>query len=208
MSLGCSESDLLRRAVAGDRDCLSQLLLIHYDDLRRHIARRISGDLERLILADDILHQTFVRAAQAIGKFQPRQPGTLRAWLATIAENLIKDAEKRRRRERRAPAEEMPRGRPNGDSSRVALVERLAGDNTTPSAGGRRRENAARVRAALAGLPAEQREVLERYYLHEQSLEQIAQALGATKDSIRGLCYRGRKNLRAIMGGSSLYFSG
>ena len=64
------------------------------------------------------------------------------------------------------------------------------------------------LQAALASLPEDQREVIQRHYLQDQSFEEIAHALGRTKDAIRGTCYRARRNLRALMGRSSLYFSG
>jgi RNA polymerase sigma-70 factor (ECF subfamily) len=202
-----SESGLIRQAVAGDRASLSQLLLIHYDGLRRHISRRIADDLQGLLREDDVLQQTFVRAAQTIGTFQPRHEGSFRAWLKTIAENLVKDAAKRRRRERRAPD---PRGhrKATGDDSVAAVVDRIAADSTTPSGRAQRRENIRCMRAALASLPPDQREVIQRYYIEGQSLERIAEATDRTKDAVRGICYRARKNLRAIMGQSSLYFSG
>ena len=99
--------------------------------------------------------------------------------------------------------------RPAGDEpSLAALVERIAGETTSPSGRVHRDDNIRQMRAALASLPADQGEVLRRHYLQDQSLEQIAQAMSKTKDAVRGICYRGRKNLRAIMGQSSLYFSG
>ena len=208
MSTDDAESDLLRRAATGDRGSLSQLLLIHYDGLKRHLAGRISSDLQRLIRADDILHQTLVRAAQAIGSFQTQPAGSFRAWLKTIAENLIKDAEKRQRRERRAANPARPAGSPDEYGSWVALVEKLAGDSTSPSGRIQRRESVRCLQAALASLPEDQREVIQRHYLQDESFEEIAQALGRTKDAIRGTCFRARKNLRALLGRSSLYFSG
>lgn len=204
MSSGCLELDLLGRAVEGDRAALSQLLLLHYDGLQSHIGARIRGDLDRLVLADDILHQTMVRASQAIARYQPRHEGAFRAWLHTIADNLIKDAEKRRRRERRAGQERVA----DESGSWAALVDRIAGNGTTPSVGGQRRENAGRLLAALASLPDDQRDVVERYYLKEQSLDEIAESLGCTKGAVRASCYRARKRLRELMGRSSLYFSG
>jgi RNA polymerase sigma-70 factor (ECF subfamily) len=208
MSIGHLESDLLRQAVRGDRASLSQVLLLHYDGLGRHIARRISAELEPLVVADDILHQTLVRAAQGIGRYEPRQEGAFRAWLTTIADNLIRDARKRNRRERRAGPEQGKGGAAGQTGSWAALVERIAGDGTSPSVGTQRRENARRVRAALAALPAEYRDVIERHYLMEQSLDEIAGTKGTTKGAIRALCYRARKRLRELMGQSSLYFSG
>ena len=208
MSSGCLESELLHRAVGGDRASLTQVLLIHYSDLRRHVAKRLSGDLARLVDTDDVLHQTMVRAAGAIGRFEPRQKGAFRAWLKTIADNLIKDTQKKKRRERRAGAPDGPAGDAGQDGSWAALVERIAGDGSTPSVKTARRENARRLRVAMAALPDGYRDVIERHYLRDESLEQIAESMGVTKGAIRSTCYRARKRLRELMGQSSMYFSG
>jgi RNA polymerase sigma-70 factor, ECF subfamily len=203
MSVGHLESELLHHAVEGDRAAMSQVLLLHYDRLQSHIARRITGDLERLVAVDDILHQTMVQAAQGIGKFQPRHEGAFLGWLKTIADNLIRDTHRKKRRERRAGAQD---GHDQG-SSWAAIVERIAGEGSTPSVKTQQYDNARRLRAALAALPDEYRQVIERYYLQEQSLDEIAKALGGTKGSIRAMCYRARKRLRELMGRSSMYFS-
>jgi RNA polymerase sigma-70 factor (ECF subfamily) len=202
------ESDLAQQAAAGDRAALSQLLLMHYDELKRHVSRRITADLQGVLRSDDVLQQTFVRVAQTIGSFQWRHAGSFRAWLETIADNLIRDAVKRRRRERRASEGVAERFASDGHSSVGALIDKVAGDSTAPGKRAERGESIRRLQAALAALPDEQREVIERYYLQGQSHEQIAAALDRTKDAVRGICYRARKNLRDLMGRSSLYFSG
>ncbi len=203
-----SQATLINQAAAGDRAALSHLLLLHHDRLKQHISRRITADLQGVIGADDVLNQTFVRVAGAIRTFQPRHEGAFRAWLETIATNLVKDAAKRRRRERRAPQRRQRTGSPGDDSSMAIVINGIAGDSTTPGGRVQRRENIRQMRAALATLPQDQREVIHRYYLQGESHEQIALAMGRTKDSIRGLCFRARRNLRALMGRSSLYFSG
>ena len=63
------------------------------------------------------------------------------------------------------------------------------------------------AQTAIGNLSPEHREVIQRYYLLDQSLQEIAEAMGRTKEAVRGLCYRARKDLREIMGGSSLFFS-
>lgn len=208
MSGGHSESSLIQQAVAGDRACLSQLLLLHYDGLDRYVAARISPELRGLVRPEDILHQTFVRAARSIGSFEWRHERPFRAWLKAIAGNLVKDAQKRRRRERRAGPPPDDRRAAGSTSSVRAMVERIAGESTSPSGRAQRRENFRCLQTAIASLPAEQQEVIRRHYLEDQSLEEIAGSMNRTKDAIRGICYRARKNLRAIMGRSSLYFSG
>lgn len=198
------EPELIRQAIAGDRVALSQLLLIHHDALRRHILHESAGLRLGVMLADDILQQTFVRAAQSIKSFEDRDVGSLRGWLKTIATNLIKDAQKRRGRERRATAAQASH---SDDGSFLQAVERLSGDLTPPFKRAQRSESIRRMRVAMASLPTEQRDIVERYYLQTQTLEQIAETTGRTVSAIRGICYRARKNLRSLMGGSSLYFS-
>ncbi len=204
MSVGNLESELLHQAVAGDRAALSHVLLLHYDGLQQHIQRRLSGELQRHVSADDILHQTMVRAARGICQYEPRHENAFLAWLKTIADNLIRDAHKKTKRERRADAGDAV----DQGSSWAALVERLAGDGSTPSVKVQQHDNARRLRAAVAALPDEYRQVIERYYLENQSLDEIAQAVGGTKGSVRAMCYRARKRLRELMGRSSMYFSG
>lgn len=198
MSTGESESQLICAAIDGDRASLAQLLLMHYDALRLHVDRRISPEIQGIVRAEDILQQTFMRATQAIATFENRHEGAFRAWLKTIANNLVRDANKRRRRERR----EGP-----GESSSSPRLNRLTGTITSPSRRAAHGENVRSMQAAMIQLPEDQQEVLRRRYLLGQSLDQIAVATGRSKDGVRGLCFRARKNLRSVMGRSSLYFS-
>jgi RNA polymerase sigma-70 factor (ECF subfamily) len=201
MNHEAAESDLIRQAVAGDRRALSQLLLQHYDQLSRHVAQRLSDEVQSVWFVEDVLQETFYKAAQALRGFEDRGAGSFGAWLKTIASNLIKDAQKRRRRERRAPGLAA-------DSSLTSLVDRIAGDTTSPSRQVRRADSISHLRAALASLPPEQREVIQRYYLRDESLDEIAVAMDRSRDAIRGICYRARCNLRSIMGHSSQFLSG
>jgi RNA polymerase sigma-70 factor (ECF subfamily) len=202
-----SQSALLTRAVTGDRAALAQLFLQHYDTLQAHVQSRLTPDVRGLVRAEDVMQQTFIRAAQAVTAFVPRHRGAFSGWLATIADNLLRDLRKRRGRERRADDVARPVAGP-GDSARaVRAVDQLAGAETSPSRRAGRREVARHLQAALSALPDDQREVLHRRYLLGESLEDIARATGRTTDAVRGLCFRARKKLRATMGRSSLYFS-
>ncbi|MGE0758061.1 MAG: RNA polymerase sigma factor, partial [Pirellulaceae bacterium] len=179
-----------------------QLLLTRYDELQRHVAARLPAELRDVWPVEDVLQETFYKAAQSIRSFEHRGPGSFLAWLKTIASNRIKDAHKRRRRERRAsPLAAL------ADSTMTQLVQRLAGDSPSPSQHVRQQDRVRLLRSALASLPAEQQEVIVRYYLQEQSLDQIADALARTKDAVRGICYRAKQNLRSSLGHSSQFLS-
>ncbi len=201
-----SEAELIRQAVLGDRAALAQLLFENHDTLRRHIAAKLASGPLGHVSADDVLQQTFVRAAGGIATFEG-EPRSFRAWLKTIATNLVLDARKRHRRERRSARAEGGAAIPADDDSMAQMVDRLAGDITPPVGRVARRECILRMRSAIANLAPEHREVVQRYYLLEESLQEIADAMGRSKEAVRGLCYRARKELRAIMGGSSLFFS-
>jgi len=200
-----SETELIGRAAQGDRAALARILFDQHDALLRHIVRRLASVPAGVVLAEDILQQTYVRAARGIHAFEGNAGG-LRGWLMTIATHLILDAQKRNRRERRAPSREDASADRSGGAFEP-IVDRLVGDITPPVGRVERRESIHRMRSAIASLSPEYREVIQRYYLMDESLQEIADAMGRTKEAIRGLCYRARKDLRKIMGGSSLFFS-
>lgn len=200
-------SALLERARAGDRAALVQLLLVHFDALRQHVESRISPRLQGLLRADDVMQQTFVRAVQGLDGCEFRGQAAFRGWLRTIADNLVRDAEKRRRRERRLPSFLRQWFAAEGVDSSRAEIDQLPESMTSPSGRVQRREAIRRLQAALADLPDDQRDVVRRRYLLGQTPDEIAEATGRTRAAVRGLCFRGRQSLRVAMGRSSLYFS-
>jgi RNA polymerase sigma factor (sigma-70 family) len=205
---GEAESVLVQRAVAGDRLALSELLLAGYDDLRRHVVHLLARDSHEPNSADDILQQTFVRAALAVHRFEHRTGVSFRAWLQTIAGNLVRDAQKRHRRERRViRSADVAPGLGNSSSRHAARVDQFAGNTTSPSMRVHRRDSMQRMRAAMEALPEDQREVIQRHYLQHQSFDQIAVAMHRTKDAVRGISHRARQNLRSMLGHSSRFFS-
>jgi RNA polymerase sigma-70 factor (ECF subfamily) len=200
MSAAVNESQLISQAIAGNRASLAELLLLHYDALHRHVDTRISQNLQGLVRAEDILQQAFVRAANAIATFENRHEGAFGGWLKTIADNLVRDAEKGRRRERRAGA--LP-----ASSTVSPPLQQLVGVHSSPSRQAARGENLRNMKVAMGRLPDDQREVLHRRYFLGETLQEIAAATGRSKSGVRGLCFRARKNLRQAMGRTSLYFT-
>lgn len=198
-------SEFVERAVGGDRGALAQLLITYYDDLANYIDRRVPATMRAHVSAEDVLHDTFLRASQAIGRFEQRDEQSLRRWLFTIAVNLVRDRARRWRRHREMNFPASPQWTDAHSSQGGA--DFLAANQTSPSGRFCRQDNAQRLRVALTRLPDEQQEALRRYYLDNQSLDEIARAMARSKESVRSLCYRGRCNLRALLGHSSMFFS-
>ena len=76
------ETDLVRRAQAGDTDAF-EVLVIENQDFIYNLALRTLGDA---VEADDVAQDAFVRAWLALPKF--RQQAKFRTWLYRIVVNL------------------------------------------------------------------------------------------------------------------------
>lgn len=207
MSPAPSQQSLIEQAAAGDRVALEQLLLHYHDRLARHVARHFPDELKGVLDTEDILHQTYVRVFRAIGTFEARSEHAFYAWLKTIATNQLRDAGRRRRRER--PAGGRRCGPAGGDPQSwvVDMADRAAADTKTPSRNVARREAVAAMQVALASLSEGHRQAIRLRYLEGRSLEETAAILGCTPDAVRGLCHRAKKKLREALGRASLYLS-
>jgi len=202
-----SKPSLIEQAAAGDRSALEQLLLHYHDALARHVARRFPDELKGVLDAEDILHQTYVRVFRAIGSFEARSEHAFHAWLKTIASNQLRDAVRRRRRERPAVRPSSHGARGDQQSWVVNMADWAAADTKTPSRSVARREAVAAMQVALASLSDGHRQVIRLRYLEGRSLEETAEVLGCTPDAVRGLCHRAKKKLREALGRASLYLS-
>jgi RNA polymerase sigma-70 factor (ECF subfamily) len=101
-------------------------------------------------------------------------------WIITIAMNLGRDLLRRRGRWGEAIV----------DEERLVAPEAPVADV----------EEAARVRAALAQLPRDQREVIELHWFEELSFPEIAGIVGAKPGAVRVRAHRGYETLRKLLG--------
>lgn len=130
--------------------------------------------------AEELAQAAFVRAWQGLARF--RGESGFRTWLYRIATNLAINRRTRARRHEPLPE---------------TLAARREDE---PDAVYRRRELAARVQVAVAGLPDEQRAVLLLYAYEEMSYDQIAAAVGRSPAAVNMLLYRARISLRQALG--------
>ena len=64
-----------------------------------------------------------------------------------------------------------------------------------------RRERRSRLRAVIAALPVQERDLFYRKYYYCQSTAQMAAELGLTERAVEGRLYRLRQSLRRLLGG-------
>ena len=161
---------LVRRMQSGDQRALSEFYERWFPVVHSLVSRMVksAGDVE------DVVEETFWQVWRQASRFMEDR-GSVQTWLLTIARSRSLDRLRSMKRLREEPIEET-----TGDA--VASSE-------DPSLSAELDERSTLVRAALAELPAEQREALELGYFGGLSQSEIAertgQPLGTVKTRMR-----------------------
>ena len=172
--------DVLLRTLGTDRAALGPLY-DRYGGLVFGLARAILQSQEE---AEDLTQEVFVMLCQGT-TFDARR-GSLGAFLTTLTRSRAIDrlrSRGRRLRLLRASWQSAPPpDRPAGPADRIAT-----------------RESSARVRTAMAELPANERRALEMVYYQGLTQAEIAATLDAPLGTVKSWCRRGLLGLRAAL---------
>jgi RNA polymerase sigma-70 factor (ECF subfamily) len=156
----------------------AELYTAHYRQVRG-LCRQLLGSTER---AEDAAQESFVRAYRAWETRDPAQPFI--AWIMRIARNHCLDLLRRRSREKKLFGDEevetVAAEAPGADGLGAALTA----------------ERAAEVNAAVAKLPERYRVPLALAYFGDQDYDEIAEALGITRNHVGVLLCRAKQLLR------------
>jgi RNA polymerase sigma-70 factor (ECF subfamily) len=147
------------------------------------LAYRMCG---RRALAEDIIQDAFLSLWRS-GTSYDRARGSVRSWVLSAVHNRAIDALRRT-------------GAKTGrDVHDEGIAERLPAPEAT-DAEVVRRDEADRVRGALAELPPDQRQVIELAYFGGLSHNQIAEALELPPGTVKGRMRLGLSKMRAALG--------
>lgn len=196
-------TELIERALAGAQTAIAELLSAHAYHLKARIRSRVSLNPSIDFTADDVLQETYIDVFKGISTFRPEYGVSFAAWLIRVADNRLAKMIRDRSRLKRGGGRW---GLAIDDHAVFGLLADLGDDAKTGSERLARVEVVEAMAVAVAALPAKQREAVERYYLDQQTLSEIAQAMGRTKDAVRSLLHRAKESLGELMGGSSRWF--
>jgi RNA polymerase sigma-70 factor (ECF subfamily) len=155
------------RAKEGDREALQFLYVRYSNNIYGYVRSIARDDYE----AEDVTQHVFAKLMTTLGKYDDRGVPFF-AWLLRLARNVAID---HLRANRLTPTENVL----DPDlSSGVDL------------------DHAETVRAALATLPEEQRQVVILRHVVGLTPGEIAERMGRTESSIHGLHHRGRRALQ------------
>lgn len=184
-----TDETLMQRLVAGDEAALAVLMGRWELPLKRFLYRLLLDTHE----AADVAQETCVKLFQRRDTF--RAGARFAPWIFTIAANLARN---RRRWWRRHPAVSLEEIAPGAreDTSGWEPADPSAG----PAERALRREAATAVRAAVAALPHELREIVVLAEYEERPQTEIALILGCTTKAVEMRLYRARERLRRALG--------
>ena len=201
------EDGLLDRAVAGDREALTQLLERHGPRVRRNLEHGIPPRWQAVMSADDVMQETYIDAFLDVSRFEPRGEGSFTAWLTQLAKRNLLDAVRMLDAEKRGKKRRIG-ARRTADGSLAALAEQLLYAGTTPSRQMAREEAGVCLQRAIAQLPPTYRTVVEMYDLEGRTVEDVAAALQRSEGAVFMLRARAHRQMGAILGAASRFLSG
>jgi len=168
-----TDEQLMRRFQRGEVRAFETLMLRHRSPVYSFLLR-LTGERTR---AEDLAQETFLRLVKAAAGWEPR--AAVRTWLFTIARNLATDAARRQVLRATGSLDALVA---DGDRPRhpQPVAEGLAPDQAAEAS-----QLRPVLEAALAALPAEQREV---FLLREHaglSFGEIAEATGVNQNTVK-----------------------
>jgi RNA polymerase sigma-70 factor, ECF subfamily len=186
------DAELLTRLRAGDEQAF--VTLVHrYRDSMLHLA---AGYVPSLAVAEEVVQDTWLGVLRGLSGFEER--ASVRTWLFRILVNRARTAGARERRSAAIGAFEpaVDQGRFDATGHWAEPPERWleqVEDRLAAEA------MAGRLRVAIAGLPARQREVVTLRDIEGLSSEEVCSVLEISEVNQRVLLHRGRSRLRQVL---------
>jgi len=178
-SVDAGPEQLIARAAAGDREAFGQLYEEHAVRVFRH-AYFLTSDVT---LAEDLTAQTFLKALEAIGRYENRGVPFI-AWLLRITVNLAINHRKALK---------------NGIHAQ--LPEQIVDDDAlgSPEQSCTMKSEGEGVWRKVMQLPTEQRQVIVMRFMEDLAYSDVASVLGKSIGAVRVIQFRALHNLRSLL---------
>lgn len=196
--MSADDSELQRRAAAGEAQARQTLLEKHLAGLRAYVRLRLGDALRRLESSGDIVQEVCVDVLAEPHTFEQRGDAAFRCWLYLRAEAKIIDRARYWGREKRARERQVPLEPPQGSELEAQVLDGCR-SLFTPSRHATAREELARLEAAFLDLPPAQREAILLSRIVGLSAEEIATRQGRSREAVWQLISRGLARLSSLL---------
>jgi len=192
--------DLVNAIRAGNRLAFDALFTRAGAKVYVYIHGRMGRLLRRVVDAEDVLQEVYVKAFEAFDEFADRGRGSFGRWLVGIAQNQIRRLHKHHFASmKRDPRREVPLADPAGGSDAAAAPHPPAPSEASPSRVIARNEETQRVCRAMEALEAEARELLLRHVYEGALLSDIARAEGIPASTLGSRLARALERLETLL---------
>jgi RNA polymerase sigma-70 factor (subfamily 1) len=190
-------------AKGGDRGAFDRLVLAHRARIESFVRLRLVKALRQRIDPEDVVQESLLKAYSSIWTCEWRGEAAFYRWLATVAEHVLHDLERRHLLSKKAGANrELPLATPmaRDESGLGQLGDFLRASGVSPSKAMRRDERFERLQSALDTLSPEHREVLLLARVQGVAVTDVARRLGKSRGAVSMLILRALRELRAAFG--------
>ncbi|MFV1958513.1 MAG: RNA polymerase sigma factor [Planctomycetota bacterium] len=190
MSVLDTDQLLMRRFQEGD-DHAFEVLVHEYQGLVLSLCRRYLGS--RSPGVEDVAQEVFIRIFRGRMGYQPK--ARVKTWIYSITVNACLNEIRRLRSQKNRAVNSFTAvfGNLSGGRGAPEAVEEAPAVEPGASLDGK--AAARRIRAAVDGLPEQQRLALILARYHHCSYEEVAETMGTTVPAVKSLLTRARRNL-------------
>ncbi|HYL77135.1 MAG TPA: sigma-70 family RNA polymerase sigma factor [Bryobacteraceae bacterium] len=173
-------TDLVRRIHLGEDSGMEELYKLFARGIRFYLCRQL-GPQE----LDDKVHDTFLIVVQAIRRGEIREPERLMGFVRTVV-----------RRQVAAHIDQIVHSR--RDELNIDVGVRIADRRRNPEQAAVFHQKVEFMTEVLASLSERDREILTRFYLHEESQEQVCEEMNLSETQFRLLKSRAKARFGEI----------
>jgi len=184
-------AELVSQCRRGDPQAFEQVFALYRGPLYAYLART-TGDRHE---AEDLLQDVFVRLVENLDRYE--ESGRFEAWVFRIAANRVRDwARRRKHAERTASAPPGARD-DDGDGPLPGVLDKAV--ETPPEGRMLAGEQIRQLETAMAGLEADERQVLVLRHYGDLSFREIADIMGSPLGTVLAKSHRALLKLRDKM---------
>jgi RNA polymerase sigma-70 factor (ECF subfamily) len=180
---GSEIAGVLKRAAAGDRAAVSQLLAAYRERLKAMVALRLDQRLRSRVDASDVVQEALVEADRRFADYAKQPAMDFYLWLRQLAVQKLIDLHRHHvgAKKRSVGNEISIYQGAVPEASSASLAHQLLGKLTSPTQAIRKAELQLKVQESLNDLDPVDREVLALRHFEQLSNEETAHVLGLSR---------------------------
>jgi len=170
-----SDEVLIGRIAQGDRHAMQVLFARHQVRVYRFVLRLVGNQA----MAEDLISEVFLDIWRQAGRFEDRS--AVSTWLLAIA---------------RIKALSLMKRKPDEELDEEKAIEDKSDD---PELSIQKKHKNAALRKCLQMLSPEHREVIDLFYYHEKSVQEVAEIVGSPEATVKTRMFYARKKLSELL---------